>query len=103
MDAKTYCNSMGMELTAWKAKIYDAIRNVDKLSDADKEKVYPVVKEIHNVVESLGDRLDQLNRECPSEWSPQKEDIEDKFARLKEGLAEVWGKVEGPLVYETQL
>ncbi|MDY6903517.1 MAG: hypothetical protein SWH61_02420 [Thermodesulfobacteriota bacterium] len=103
MDVRTYCNNMGIELTAWKAKIYDAIRKVDKLSTGDKEKVYPVVQDIHMIVEELGDRLIELDKECPSEWSPQKKEIDTKFEKLKQDLADVWGKIEGPLVYDTQV
>ena len=33
MDVLDYCKGMEMELTAWKAKLYDLTRKVDKLSD----------------------------------------------------------------------
>ncbi len=30
MDVKDYCSNVDMELTVWKAKIFDAIRKADK-------------------------------------------------------------------------
>ena len=41
MDVQDYCKGLEMEMTAWKAKLYDVIRKVDKLGSAEKEKVLP--------------------------------------------------------------
>ena len=41
MDVKSYCDSLTIELTGWKAKVYDIVRKLDKMSSGDKEKVVP--------------------------------------------------------------
>jgi len=42
MDVKAYCDKLELQLIAWKAKIYDVIRVVDKLPDDEKQKVSPL-------------------------------------------------------------
>ncbi len=34
MDVKDYCGSMSAELTAWKSKMYDITRRLDKMGTA---------------------------------------------------------------------
>ena len=41
MDVKDYCGAMSTELTAWKAKMYDVTRRLDKLGTAEREKILP--------------------------------------------------------------
>ena len=43
MDAKNYCRSIETELYAWKAKMYDMIRKVDRLRSTEKEEVAMIV------------------------------------------------------------
>ena len=38
MDVKSYCDSLVIELTGWKAKVYDVVRKLDKMSSGDKAK-----------------------------------------------------------------
>ena len=37
MDVKDFCSGMEMELTAWKAKIYDTWRKFDKLGTSERK------------------------------------------------------------------
>ena len=41
MEVKDYCSNVDMELTIWKAKIFDTIRKADQLGSADLEKILP--------------------------------------------------------------
>lgn len=83
MDVKDYCNSMEMELTAWKAKLYDLTRKVDKLGTAEREKILPNVEDLHIFVTEMTDRIEQLKNECPTEWSPQKKEIDDAHVDMR--------------------
>jgi hypothetical protein len=38
---------MEVEMTAWKAKLYDVMRKVDNLGSAEKEKVLPNIEDLH--------------------------------------------------------
>jgi predicted nuclease with TOPRIM domain len=83
MDVMDYCKGMEMELTAWKAKLYDLTRKVDKLGSAEKEKILPNVEDLHMFVTEMGDRIQQLKNECPTEWSPQKKDIDEAHVDMR--------------------
>lgn len=83
MDVQSYCDSLNIELTGWKAKVDDVVRKLDKVSSGDKEKVVPMVNELHMITEELGDRIERLQKECPTHWEPEKIELENKFSQLK--------------------
>ena len=77
MDVQNFCKGMEVEMTAWKAKLYDVMRKVDKLGSAEREKVLPNIEDLHIFLEEMSDRVESLKTECPSDWSPMKKDIEE--------------------------
>lgn len=77
MEVKDFCTGMEMELTAWKAKIFDAIRHADRLGSADKEKAMAGINNIKMLLTDMETKIEQLKTECPSEWSPQKKEIDE--------------------------
>jgi len=95
MELKDYCTAMGTELTAWKAKVDDVVRKLDKLPSGEKEKAADQVRDLHIIVEELSDRIDKLEKECPTEWTPIKNDIEGKFVHLRRQWESVWGTISG--------
>ena len=91
MDAKSYCDSVGIELAGWKAKLYDVIRKTDSLASEDKENVASTLAELHEIVDDLNQRIEWLSSECPTDWSGPKEKIEDQICQLKDRWKSVWG------------
>ena len=91
MDAKSYCESVGIELNSWKAKLYDVIRKADALAAASKQAVDPVVNELNTLIDELDQKIASLASECPSEWSADKTEIEGKLSRMGDKWKEVWG------------
>jgi hypothetical protein len=83
MDAKDYCKGMQMELTAWKAKLYDVLGKFDKLGTAEKEKALPNIENLRMLVADLEDKICSLEVECPSDWGSQKEDIESAHVDVR--------------------
>ena len=92
MDVQDFCKGMEVEMTAWKAKLYDVMRKVDNLGTAEKEKVLPNIEDLHMFLEEMSDRVETLKTECPSDWSPVKKDIE-------EGTTDMRGKYEETMDY----
>ena len=92
MEVADYCKGMEMEMTAWKAKLYDVMRKVDALGSAEKEKVLPNIEDLHMLLGEMTDRVENLKNECPSDWSPVKKVIE-------EGTIDMRGKYEETLEY----
>jgi hypothetical protein len=76
MDVKDFCSAMESEMTAWKAKMYDAMRKIDKLGSAEKEKILMNVQDLNMILDDMANRVEQLRTECPSDWSPVKQDLE---------------------------
>ena len=83
MDAKDYCRSIEVELYGWKAKMYDMVRKVDKLRGSEKEKVAAQVEELHGHIAQMERIIDQLQTECPVDFSPQKEQLEKTGEGMK--------------------
>ena len=92
MDVMDYCKNMETEMTTWKAKLYDVTRKVDSLGSAEKEKVLANVEDLHMLLEEMSDRVEKLRTECPSDWSPMKEEID-------EGSINMRGKYEETMEY----
>jgi hypothetical protein len=82
-DVKNYCDNVVTELSVWKAKIYDVVRRIDKLSSGDKAKLGDQVNDLHMVVEELENRIDRLRTECPTDWKSDQIEMETKFGHLK--------------------
>ena len=83
MDPKDYCNSMAAELTAWKAKLFDVISRTDKMGTQEKDKVWQYFNEMKIIIQDLEDKVETLRTECPSDWSPQKKQIEDAHVDVR--------------------
>ena len=93
MELKDYCSNLSSELTGWKAKAYDIVRRLDKVSSGDKAKVVDQVRDLHILVEELEDRIERLRKECPTVWSPDQMEIEQKLSSLKGKLAHLWSEM----------
>ena len=93
MEVKDFCKGMENEMTAWKAKLYDTMRKVDRLGTAEKEKMLANVEDLHMLLQEMSDRVEQLRTECPSDWSPMKKDIEqgtvDMRSKYEETIKEI--------------
>jgi hypothetical protein len=96
VDVKTFCDSAGNDLIAWKAKLYDVIRKTENLGQVDKDKVVPLVKNLNELVDDVDKRIQLLAEECPLEWDSQKTEIQEKLSQVKtkykdlDGAMDVW-------------
>ena len=96
MDVKTFCDSTGADLIAWKAKLYDVIRKTETLDKAGKNEVDPMVKELNELVDDLDKRIALLAQECPLEWESQKIEIQEKMSQVNskysdlDGAMDIW-------------
>ena len=95
MDVGAYCDSLTIELTGWKAKVYDIIRRVDKLPSGDKKKVLPQVNDLHILLEELDDRIGRLKNQCPADWSPDKIELESKLTKISNVCEDCWKNISG--------
>jgi hypothetical protein len=87
---------MEKELIGWKAKIYDAIRKSANLPVDQKEKVNPLIQDLHQMVDDIDSRLSLLEKECPVEWDSHKTEIEGKMSQMNDRWKNVWGAMGEP-------
>ena len=59
------------------------MRKIDKLGTAEREKVLPNIEDLHMLLEEMEGRVGQLRNECPSEWSPEKKDIDNGVINMR--------------------
>lgn len=83
MDVNDYCKGIEMELTAWKAKLYDVLGKFDALGTAEKERAFPNIENLRMVVTDLEDKVAELKVECPTDWGSHKRAIEDAHVDLR--------------------
>ncbi len=93
MELKDYCRNIDTELTAWKAKLYNVIRQIEQLPTGDKQRMYEKVNGLHIIMTELDDRLDSLRTACPTEWAPEREALKGKLG----DLGDEYNKVEKAL------
>ena len=67
MKAKNCCKTMEMELTGWKAIVYDIARKMDALPGGEKEKIRPNIEDLHILIAEMDDRIDQVRENCTPE------------------------------------
>jgi hypothetical protein len=91
MDVKDYCETVGRELAAWKTKMNEVSQKADALAEVDREKAAPIVKDLSAIMDDIDQRIAVLARECPSEWSDDKINIDGKISQAKDKWKEVWG------------
>lgn len=90
MEVQDYCSNVATELTGWKARMYDVVSQLDKKSTGEKEKFAPQINEIHMIIEELSERIEKLQKECPTQWKPDETEINARIASLKGKMKDVW-------------
>jgi len=83
MEVKDYCRVMEMELTGWKAKLYDVISKMDRLPTGDKQRIYEDVNGLHIIMAELDEKIDKLRTDCPTQWDMEKEKIVSQMTKLQ--------------------
>lgn len=89
MEIVDYCRNMENELTAWKAKLFDAANRIDQLPLSSRNQVRPKLGELRIIVALLEDRVGMLKARRPKEWNRFRADIDEKINVLRENYAEL--------------
>lgn len=83
MEVKNYCKNLEMELTGWKARLYDVVKTIDRKPTGDKQKLLEDIEGFHILMTELDDRIDQLRSECPTDWNEQRREIQTRIDELQ--------------------
>ena len=90
MEVKDYCKAMLAEVSAWKHKLEAMKKVADTYGSSEKEKILPLVGQLEQEVTAAQLRVQQLETECPSEWSPMKNDLDDLFGTVGSSVDRAW-------------
>ena len=82
MEVTDYCKAMQAEVTAWKEKLEAMKRTADSFGSEQKEKVLPLIGQLEQEVVAAQMRVTQLENECPSDWSPIKNELDELFGTV---------------------
>ena len=90
MDLQDYCRNVQIELSGWQAKVKEVVRRLDQVDAGDKSNVVSQVNDLHIILEELDQRVTLLETECPTEWYPAREEIQNKLQVLGYKWEEAW-------------
>lgn len=82
MDVNDYCKNMDIELSGWKAKLYNIMRQIESLPTGDKQRMFEKINGVNILMTELDDRIEELRKSCPTEWQPVREEMRGKIADL---------------------
>jgi hypothetical protein len=82
MKVQDYCKAMKAEVAAWKEKLEAMKRAADGYGSAQKEKVLPLIGQLEQEVVAAQMRVEHLENECPSDWSPMKNELDELFGTV---------------------
>jgi hypothetical protein len=83
MNTIDYGKGMETKLIAWKVKIYDLTRKVARLRSKEGEKVLRNIQDLNMPITEMSSRIEQLKNECPTEWTPQRKNIDNGFVDMR--------------------
>ena len=86
MKVEVYCKAMLAEVTAWKEKLEAMKKTADGFGSEQKEKVLPLIGQLEQEVVAAQMRVNQLETECPSDWSPVKNELDELFGTVGSNL-----------------
>ena len=90
-DVMSYCDETYKRLVGIKAGLYDVITAAEKVSDPTHAKS---AKQLQSQVESIEKGLEELKNQCPPDWSPNKNSLDESMERLSKTLNELAGHLE---------
>jgi hypothetical protein len=67
MQAKNCCKTMEMELTGWKAIVYDITRKMEQLPGGEKTRILANIEDLHMLITEMDDRIEQIRDNCKPE------------------------------------
>ena len=90
-EVTDYCDDTYKRLVGLKAGLYDVITAAEKASDS---KHAEQAKQLKSMVESIENGLEELRNQCPADWSPNKNRLEESMERLSKTLNQLAGHLE---------
>jgi DNA repair ATPase RecN len=90
-EVMDYCDQTYKRLVGLKAGLYDVMTAAEKVSDSTHAEQ---AKQLKSMVESIEKGIEELRNQCPPDWSPNKNRLDESLERLSKALSEIADKLE---------
>jgi hypothetical protein len=90
-EVMDYCDQTYKRLVGLKAGLYDVMTAAEKVSDSTHAEQ---AKQLKSMVESIENGIEELRNQCPPDWSPNKNRLEESLERLSKALSEMADQLE---------
>ena len=71
MDMRRFCNTLSIELSSWRSKLYDVISHVETLPPSDRQHVAPDINTLRALISEIDDSLREMKTDCPVSFGIQ--------------------------------
>jgi hypothetical protein len=88
MDIENFCTYMKDEMTAWKAKTYDLMRNMEKMPPGSDENRSASIDEMRAIIDRVEQTIGKLEKECPTNWDSEKAELDHMICDIRERWSE---------------
>jgi len=89
-DVNAYCDNTYKRLIGIKAGLYDIIAQAERIED---DVHGDAAKQLAGLVSSIEAGIEELKDQCPADWSPNRQDLDAKMAKLSDTLNQMADKM----------
>ena len=90
MRMEDFCNQMERQVTTFEESLAKIEAKLDAGGTQAKQQILPVVGDIKNLITELRVQKDRLEKECPSDWSDEKSNMEDLVGQIGSHIDRAW-------------
>ena len=83
MNTIDYRKGMATKLIAWKDRMYDFAQKVANRGSKKIEKALHNNQDLNMPISEMSSRIEQLKNERPTEWTPQRKNIDNGFVEMR--------------------
>lgn len=89
-DVNDFCDKTYKQLVGLKAGLYDVLI---KSETAPGDVPEDTIAQLKGMIAGIESGVEELRNQCPSDWSPNKKEIEDKMEELSKVLNNMASKM----------
>ncbi|MFO7964342.1 MAG: hypothetical protein R6U50_10510 [Desulfobacterales bacterium] len=93
MQVQDFCSQMEKQLETFQESISRIEKALDAGGTQAKQQILPVVGDIKNLLTELSVQKERLEKECPSDWSDEKSNMEDLVGRIGSHIDRTWTEI----------
>ena len=86
MQVQDFCSQMEKQLDAYRESLGKIEEKLDAGGTKAKQPILDLVGDIKNLMTELNLQKERLERECPSEWSDEKSQMDDLVGQIKDRM-----------------